>query len=156
MPETIRDGVVVTFDYAIRDLEGATLDASSAEEPGVYLHGAANIAPGLEAALTGRKVGDNVTVEIPPEQGFGSHDGQTTLSVSRDAFEPGVEITLGMQCSAEEADDLHAALWVVAVTDEVVTLDTNHPLAGKVVVYEVTITGLREATPGELAQGAPA
>lgn len=155
MSETIRDGVVVTFDYAMRDTEGTVLDASSAEEPGIYLHGAANIAPGLEAAMAGRQVGDRVTVEVPPEEGFGVPDGRSPVTVPRDAFEPGVEITLGMQCMPEEPDAPQTALWVVGITDDIVTLDWNHPLAGKSVVYDVTITGLRDATPAELDQGAP-
>ena len=158
MPETISDSVVVTFDYVIRDTDGETLDASSVEEPGVYLHGAANIAPGLEAAMSGRRVGDELTVEVEPEQGFGVHDGQEPITVPRDVFGPGVEITMGMQCTSDaDADaDEPLSLWVVGVTDDSVVLDRNHPLAGKTVIYDVTITGLRAASPEELSEGVPA
>jgi len=155
-PKTIADGVVVTFDYVIRDSDGETVDSSSADEPGLYLHGASNIAPGLEAALAGRRVGDSLTVEVPPEEGFGVHDGQEPITVPKDVFAPGVEITMGMQCTSEAGEDEPIALWVVGVTDAGVLLDRNHPLAGKTVIYDVTIAGLREATPAERAEGAPA
>jgi len=155
VPDTISDDVVVTFDYVIRDTAGGTLDSSSTEEPGLYLHGADNIAPGLEAALTGRRVGDAVTAEVGPEQGFGVHDGQEPITVPRDVFAPGVEITMGMQCTSDGDADEAIPLWVVGVTDDSVVLDRNHPLAGKTVIYEVTVTGLREATPEELSEGCP-
>ncbi|MDP6943769.1 MAG: FKBP-type peptidyl-prolyl cis-trans isomerase, partial [Myxococcota bacterium] len=129
MPETIRDGVVVAFDYVIRDEGGALLDQSTDEEPGVYLHGAANIAPGLERALMGRRVGESVTVEVPPDQGFGARDSRPTVVVPRTLFEPGLDITLGMQCIPEAPDGDPTPLWVVGVTDDEVTLDPNHPLA---------------------------
>ena len=153
---TISDGVVVTFDYVIRTLQGDVLDASSEDEPGRYLHGADNVSPGLEAALSGRQVGDSVGVEVPPDQGFGERVDAPTITVSKDAFEPGMELVEGMQCTADGEDGEPVTLWVVAVTREGVVLDHNHPLAGQVAVYEVTITAIRAATPVEIAQGCPA
>ncbi len=155
MPETISEGIVVTFDYVISDEEGVALDASSTEEPGIYLHGAHNIAPGLEEAMAGRRVGDSFTVEVAQERGFGEHDGQAPVVVPRAVFAPGVEITMGMQCTPEGSDGEALSLWVVGVTDDEVTLDPNHPLAGKTVTYDVTITGLRDATEAEVAGGGP-
>jgi FKBP-type peptidyl-prolyl cis-trans isomerase SlyD len=152
MSDAIQDGVVVTFAYVIRTQGDEVLDASTAEEPGSYLHGAGLLAPGLEAAMTGRVVGDNFTVEVGPEDGFGVHDGREPLAVARDRFPEGVELVVGMQCTDESESE---ALWVVELNEDEVLLDANHPLAGQSVIYEVTVLALRPSTAREHEVGEP-
>ncbi len=97
-PRCVCDGVIVRFDYVIRDASGGLVDASTPEEPGIYLHGAENIASGLERALTGAVVGASLTVEVSPEEGFGERDARAPLVVSRELFP--VDEALQVGCNA--------------------------------------------------------
>lgn len=152
MSERIQEGSVVSFGYVIRTQDGAVLDASTPDEPGTYLHGAGLIASGLEAALLGGAVGDELTVEVGPEDGFGAHDGSAPIIVARERFPEDLDLVVGMQCTDESESE---ALWIVALRDDEVVLDANHPLAGQSVVYEVTILGVRPATAREREVGEP-
>ncbi len=152
MVDFIEDGVVVMFDYVIRDASGEVLDASTDDEPGCYLHGAGNVSTGLEVALLGGRVGDTVNVVVSAEDGFGAHDGRDAFVVSRDRFPSDIDLIPGMQCSGQDPEEV---LWIVDANDKEVTLDTNHPLAGQSVSYQVTIRAIRAATPDEREAGEP-
>jgi FKBP-type peptidyl-prolyl cis-trans isomerase SlyD len=152
MSDRIQDGLVVTFGYVIRTQDDEVLDASTPDEPGTYLHGAGLIAPGLEAAMTGRAVGDNLTVEVGPEDGFGIHDGSAPISVARDRFPDELELVVGMQCTDESESN---ALWIVEISEDEVVLDANHPLAGQSVIYDVTVLAVRPSTDREREVGEP-
>ena len=152
MTDAIQDGVVVTFAYAIRTQQGEEIDASTPDEPGTYLHGAGLVAPGLEAAMSGRRPGDHFTVEVGPEDGFGAHDGSAPVVVERRRFPEEMELAVGMQCTDESESE---AFWIVDLTDDEVVLDTNHPLAGQSVTYDVTVLGVRPATEHEREVGEP-
>jgi FKBP-type peptidyl-prolyl cis-trans isomerase SlyD len=152
MSERIKEGSVVSFGYVIRTQDGAVLDASTPDEPGTYLHGAGLIASGLEAALLDHAVGDELTVEVGPEDGFGAHDGSEPIIVARERFPEDLDLAVGMQCTDESESE---ALWIVALRDDEVVLDANHPLAGQSVVYEVTILEVRPATARERGVGEP-
>ena len=149
----IADNHVVTIAYTLRNDAGEVIDASEPGEPLSYLHGVGQIVPGLENALTGRKVGDDVKVAIPPEEGYGLHDEEGVQTLTRDAFPPGANIEVGENFQAELDDDNHVTLWVTAVEGDTVTVDMNHPLAGETLHFEVNVISVRAATANELAHG---
>ena len=155
MPETIANDVVVTIEYTLKNGTGEVLDTSVGDEPLTYLQGHDNIVPGLENALAGKKVGDIVTIAVPPEEGYGVRDPAGTRQIERDAFPEGADLQVGMQFSAELEDEEVVPLWVVAVDDEFVHVDLNHPLAGETLHFEVTVLELRAALANELAHGHP-
>src|SRR5436190_15412156 len=74
---------VVMIDYTLTGPDGAVIDSSKGREPLAYLHGASNIIPGLENALTGKAAGEGLTVTVPPEQGYGKHDPAMVAPVPR-------------------------------------------------------------------------
>ena len=153
-PESVESGVVVTMHYTLRDPEGEVIDSSSGREPLSYLHGAKNIVPGLERALTGARVGENVKAEIPPEEAYGERQGQPQ-AIDRSAFPADAEIEPGMQVMAQTTDGQSLPLWIVKVGDDEVLVDANHPLAGVTLHFDVEITGLREASDEEKSAGHP-
>lgn len=153
-PEIIAADVVVTIEYTLRNTGGEVLD-SSGDEPLSYLHGHENIVPGLEAALTGKKKGDQVKVAVPPAEGYGERDPSAVRQLERDAFPPDAELVPGMQFVAELEDGEHMPMWVLGVTDEHIEIDMNHPLAGETLHFDVTIVELRKANPNELQHGHP-
>lgn len=147
----IESDTVVSIDYVLKDDAGQVLDQSKGE-PLAYLHGHRNIVPGLESALEGMEAGQSTTAQIAPEQGYGAHDPKKVLQVARAQLSPDVEPKVGMMLHAE-TEQGPVPLWVTGVADEQVTVDGNHPLAGKTLNFEVSIKDVRAATPEELTHG---
>ncbi|KAB7763826.1 FKBP-type peptidyl-prolyl cis-trans isomerase [Xanthomonas maliensis] len=148
----IRQGRVATFHYVLSDADGQQLDRSAPNAPLSYLHGAGNIVPGLEQALDGKRVGDALHADVPPEEGYGVHNAQLVQQVPRSAFPDDIEVAPGAQF---EAQTEHGAVMVVVteVGPELVTVDGNHPLAGQSLHFDVEVTDVREATAQEREQG---
>jgi FKBP-type peptidyl-prolyl cis-trans isomerase SlyD len=148
----ITDGIVVAMDYALKDDEGTLLDQSQPDQPLTYLHGHKNIIPGLESALAGKKVGDSVEVRVAPEDGYGEPNPALEQVVPRDRFQGIESLEVGMQFQAS-TEQGPVSVRVVKVEDEDVTVDGNHPLAGKHLNFNVTVQDVRAGTEEEIAHG---
>lgn len=149
----IADNHVVSIHYTLTDDDGETLDSSAGGEPLLYLHGAQNIIPGLESALAGKVVGEQMEVTIQPEEGYGVVDDELVQLVPRDAFEGIDEIEAGMQFEARGPEGEAQLVVVQDVNDEGVVIDGNHPLAGEVLHFDVTVEDIRDATEDEITHG---
>jgi len=148
----IGDKSVVTIHYTLTDDAGEVLDNSRDSDPMVYLHGANNIIPGLENELTGKTAGATLKVTVSPENGYGEHSSEAIQKVPRSAFEGVEDIQPGMQFQTEGPQGMQIIV-VAEVSDEEVTVDANHPLAGKTLHFDVSIEAVRDATPEELDHG---
>ena len=146
----IKQDSVVTLHYTLRDDAGTVLDSSASGEPLSYLHGHGNLIPGLERELSGKTAGDKLTVKVPAADGYGEYDEQLVQKVPHKALRGVPNIKVGMRLSAETQHGRHAVT-VTKVAPDGVTLDGNHPLAGKDLNFEVQITEVREATAEELS-----
>jgi FKBP-type peptidyl-prolyl cis-trans isomerase SlyD len=151
----IADGQVVVMQYTLRSDEGEVLDASTPDEPMAYLHGAENIVPGLENALTGKGVGFKGKVTVAPADGYGEREDEEPEAIPRKAFPPDMDIEAGMTFMAEGPNNEHAPIWVVAVEGDKIIVDSQHPLAGKTLHFEVEVLAIRPATEDEMAHGHP-
>lgn len=147
----IKDDVVVKFNYTLTDDEGNVIDQSNGQ-PLAYLHGAANIIPGLEKALTGKTVGDKLTVNVPAAEAYGEYYAEMVQEVPREMFQGVDNIEAGMQFQAQAEDGIQIVT-VKAVQDDVIIIDGNHPLAGRDLNFDVEIVEIREATQEELDHG---
>ncbi|ADE55189.1 peptidylprolyl isomerase [Coraliomargarita akajimensis] len=149
----IAEGTVVAIDYALKDDEGTLLDQSQPGQPLTYLHGFRNIIPGLESQLEGKSTGDQLEVRVAPIDGYGEFNPMLEQVVPRERFE-GMEgeLQVGMQFQAN-TEQGPITVRVTKVEGEDVTVDGNHPLAGKHLNFSVTIADLREATEEEKAHG---
>jgi FKBP-type peptidyl-prolyl cis-trans isomerase SlyD len=143
---------VVTLAYTLKDDDDSIIDQSD-DGSFCYLHGASNIIPGLENALTGKATGDELSVSIPPEEGYGVHDVEKTQAVPREMFPADDEIVAGMQFHAQGPDGHQLVVTVVKVEDDRVTIDGNHPLAGVQLNFDVKVLEVREATGEEITHG---
>ena len=125
------------------------------EDPVSYLHGGYDgIFPLVEEALHGKNVGDQCNVTLQPDDAFGEYDHELVEVEARNAFPE--EATVGMQFEGtpESSDEEDFLLYtVIDVTDDEVTVDGNHPLAGKMLLFNYTVTGVRPATTEELVHG---
>ena len=148
----VANDLVVSMDYTLT-VEGEVFDSSEEEGPLEYLHGYDNIIPGLEKELAGMQVGESKTVTVAPEDGYGKIDPEAVFELSRDEFPEDVPLELGIELEITDHDGEMMFATIVEVDDESVKLDTNHPLAGKTLLFDVTIRGLRKATDEEIEHG---
>lgn len=144
---------VVTIDYTLTNSEGEVLDSSTGEEPLAYIQGTSSIIPGLERALEGKTAGDNLAVTIAPEDAYGVRDDSLQHEVPREMFDTGGhDINVGMQFQAQSEDGM-LLVTVVGVSDDKITVDGNHPLAGVPLTFDVTVRDVRDATEEEISHG---
>jgi FKBP-type peptidyl-prolyl cis-trans isomerase SlyD len=142
---------LVTINYRLSDAEtGTDLDASPADEPLGYVHGRGQLLPGLENALAERGVGDAVDITVPANEAYGEHREEMVMKVPRSQF--GFDAQVGGVVQAQLPDGRSHHLMIVDVQDDGVTLDGNHPLAGRSLHFQVTVEGVRPATPEEIAE----
>ncbi len=148
----IGDGKVVSIHYTLRDTQGTVLGSSDGSDPIAYLHGNGNIVPGLEEALAGRVAGDRVDVVVAPEQGYGLREERLVQMIPRTRFPDSDGLAPGQQFNTEGP---HGArlLTVTRVERDIVTVDANHPLAGKSLHFSVEVAEVRKATREELTHG---
>lgn len=143
---------VAFIDYTLTNNDGEVIDSSAGGEPLAYLHGAQNIIPGLENALEGKAVGDQLQVKVSPEEGYGERNDQMVQAVPRELLANIENVEVGMQLQAETDAGIQVVT-VAAVDDETITVDGNHPLAGQELNFDVTVRDIRDATEEELEHG---
>ena len=140
---------VVTLKYEVVDEQGQLVDRSEDDGPLAYIHGNGQLIFGLETSLTGHVQGEKLSIDVPPDQGYGERDENGIQKVSRSQFDNGDEIEAGMQFETQD-DEEHQIVTVVGVEGDEITLDTNHQLAGMTLHFKVEIVEVRDATPEEL------
>ena len=145
---------VVYITYRIVDADGTLHE--QVDLPVGYVHGGRSpLFPQIERALEGLRVGDTASVTLGPDEAFGPHRPELTHTealenVPPEYRRPGAEATF-------QSDRGETITMVVArVADGQVTLDGNHPLAGKTVTFHVTVTDIRPAMASEIESGLPA
>ena len=140
---------VVAFAYTLSDDDGEVMDSASVQEPLVYLHGHSQLIPGMENALSGREVGDHFSVVLPPQEAYGVYDENLAGAVPRSAFQGVDEVEVGMQFQMEFPGGLRVVT-VSDVSDQHVTVDGNHPLAGETLHFDIKVVSIRPATQDEI------
>lgn len=143
---------VVSFHYTLKDESGNQLESSQGAQPMTYLHGHDSLLKGLEEALAGKSVGDSFSVTLTPELAFGElrEDSELRVPLSQlrgaKKWEPGMQAVIQTQHG-------HQQVTVVKVGHTMATVDTNHPMAGKTLVFDVEVVEIREASSEELSHG---
>lgn len=150
---TIAQHKVVTIHYKVVDTDSEeVIDSSENSDPMTYLHGARNIIPGLEQALEGKTVGDAFDVTVEAVDAYGEHHADRVQQVPMEAFQGMEKVEAGMGVTAQ-TDQGPINLVVTAVEGDVVTVDANHPLAGKSLKFSVSVEDVRDASEEELEHG---
>ena len=148
----IEDKKVVSFHYTLRDEHGEQLESSREGDPMTYLHGAGNIIPGLEKALAGKVAGDHFEASVEPAEAYGERDENGVQRISAKHFkqagrlEPGQVVVLQTRQGPRQVT-------VVKVGRFNVDIDTNHPMAGLLLTFDVEVTDVRDATAEEISHG---
>lgn len=144
---------VVSIDYTLSNDAGEVLDSSNGAEPLVYLHGAGNIIAGLENALAGKKVNDELEVSIEPEDAYGEYSAELITTLGREMFEGVDELQVGMQFHASAPDGGMQIVIIREIDGDDVIIDGNHPLAGQQLNFKVKVVDIRAASEEEIAHG---
>ena len=148
----VADKCVVSLDYSLHLGDGEVVDTSSGGEPLTYLHGSGQIIPGLEKALAGLDVGEAKQLVVAPAEGYGERDPDNVQQITRDHFGDR-ELKKGDEFVAIDDQHNEIPVRIEEVVGDKVTVDFNHPLAGKTLHFSVTIKEVREATAEELSHG---
>ena len=145
---------VVGINYTLTNDAGEVMDSSEGRGPLVYLHGAHNLIPGLEAQLAGKTVGASFKATIAPADAYGESDPALIQTLPREMFRGVDNIEVGM--SFERVSDDGEEDLVYRITDIAegkVVVDGNHPLAGVALVFDVTVAEVRAASAEEISHG---
>ena len=147
---TITEGSVALFHYSLRNEAGQELETSRGGEPNAYLHGAGNIMPALEKAMAGRGPGDVFSATLAAEEAYGPRQPDRTQRVPakhllfKGKLKPGMVVQL-------QTSEGRRPVTVVKAGKFSADVDTNHPLAGQTLTFDVEIVDVRAATAEEIA-----
>ncbi|MAT41006.1 MAG: peptidylprolyl isomerase [Anaerolineaceae bacterium] len=164
------ENIVVTLAYELT-VDGKVVDSSEDGEPIIFLQGAGQVIPGLEKALVGMKSGESKKIVVSAAEGYGEKDEDAVVEVPREEFPSDFPLAVGLEITVqtneesddddtdfdededfEDEDDMMEAV-ITDFNDETVTLDFNHPLAGKELTFNITVVDLRYASEEEIEHG---
>ena len=135
----VKSGDTVRIHYTGTLADGQTFDSSEGRDPLEFTVGSGQIIPGLDAAIPGMTVGDKKTVEVPADEAYGQPDPNAQQAVPRAEIPDDIPLDLGTQLQVQTPQGQVMPVTVVEVTDEQVTLDANHPLAGKDLTFNIEL-----------------
>ena len=150
---TIAANKAVSIEYTLTNDDGDVIDSSAGGAPLVYLQGAGNIIPGLEKALEGKAVGEELTVTVEPEDAYGEYSAELVSTLSASMFEGVDQLEVGMQFHASAPDGQMQIVTIRDLDGDDVTVDGNHPLAGQRLNFKVKVVAVRDASEEEVAHG---
>ena len=139
MTDAAQNGNTVRVHYTGKFSDGTVFDTSDGREPLEFTLGEQQLIPGFERAVLGMNVGDTKTVNIPPELGYGPRDERLIINVKKQEIPEGLELHLHDRVQVGLQDGGTLVMTVTDVTDDGVTLDGNHPLAGQDLIFEIEL-----------------
>lgn len=141
----IGQGVQVTMHFSLSLESGEVIDSNFEGEPVTFTVGDGNLLPGFEIALFGLKQGDETALVVPPERGFGEHNPENVQVIERMQFPADADLQPGLMLTFSDAQNNELPGVVTDISDESVTVDFNHPLAGRDVRFTVKIIEVEPA-----------
>jgi FKBP-type peptidyl-prolyl cis-trans isomerase SlyD len=152
MADQVKKDKVVSMAYKLT-VDGEVLDEAGDKDAIQFLQGHRNIIPGLERELEGMQVGQSKQVTVKPADGYGEIDKEQVQDISLEEFPEGIVPEIGMELEIKDEDQNEMYGRVLAIKSDAVTMDFNHPLAGKTLNFEVKIVEVRDPTSEEMAHG---
>lgn len=137
-----KNGDVVRVHYTGKLDDGTVFDSSTGGEPLQFTIGSGQLIPGFEQAVIGLKTGESITVKIPAVEAYGPHQEELVLVIDRTEFPADLEPQIGQQLQMSLADGSPIQVLVTGVSELTVTLDANHPLAGKDLTFDIELVDI--------------
>lgn len=148
----IANDTVVTFHYHLKDEQGVEIESSAGREATAVLIGHGNLLPALEEAMLGKAANEKFSVTLPPEKAYGLHRDGSTQRISLKHVLTKGKIKAGMAIAINTEQGARNVT-VTKVGKFNVDIDTNHPLAGKTINFDIAIVDIRAATAEEISHG---
>jgi peptidylprolyl isomerase len=137
-----KKGDTVQVHYTGKLADGTVFDTSRERHPLQFTLGNGQVIAGFENAITGMNVGESKTAVIPVEHGYGPRRDDMIVTLKRDTLPPDLTAKVGQRLEITQADDQVLLVTVTGVTESSITIDANHPLAGKVLTFDLELVGI--------------
>jgi peptidylprolyl isomerase len=137
-----KQGDTVKVHYIGKLADGSTFDNSHDQEPLEFTIGAGQVLPGFEGAVLGMEPGESKTLTIPSDDAYGAYDDEMLMEVDRSQLPSKIEPQVGQQLQVRQPDGETFSVIVAEIETETVTLDANHPLAGKDLTFEIMLVSI--------------
>ncbi|WP_323763568.1 peptidylprolyl isomerase [Marinovum sp.] len=141
----VKSGDTVAIHYTGTLEDGVTFDSSQGRDPLEFTVGSGQIIPGLDKAIPGMEVGDKKVVDVPADEAYGQADPNARQAVPRADIPAEIPLDIGTQLQVQTPTGQAMPVTVVDVTEEQVTLDANHPLAGKDLKFAIELVEIKAA-----------
>ncbi len=151
-PTEVQKDIVVSLDYTLK-VDGELIDSSEETGPIQFIQGNGEIIPGLEIKIEGMKMDETRDLRIAPGDAYGDLDPEAVIDVPLSDLPQDMPIEPGTEIEVRDEDGNSMDARILAVKSELVTLDFNHPLAGKELDFHVKVVGLRNSTEEERLHG---
>lgn len=143
--QNAKQGDTVLIDYSVRRSDGTVVGHTEETGPQEIKLGDGAIFPEVEEKIAGMQVGDKETVAIDCENAFGARREEMVIDIPRENLPAEADPQPGMTLQAQQQDGSAVTLYVVAVSDQSVKADGNHPLAGEDISFDVTLREIKNA-----------
>lgn len=140
-----KSGDIVRIHYIGKFTDGTEFDSSTGQPPLEFVVGAGQILSGLDKEIDGMELGSHQTVTVPAEEAYGAHDPAKVHALPRSAVPSDIDLKPGLQLQTRTPDGNTIPLVVTEIDEQVVTVDANHPFAGKDLVFDVELVEIVRA-----------
>jgi FKBP-type peptidyl-prolyl cis-trans isomerase 2 len=137
-----KQGDTVQLHYMGKLQDGTVFDSSRERHPLQFTIGKGQVIAGFEQAVIGMKIGEHKTARIPMEQAYGPHRDDMVVTMDRSKLPQGMNPKIGQRLEITQVDDQTSLVTVTEVTESTLTLDANHPLAGKELTFDLELVGI--------------
>jgi len=141
-PVMAKDGDTVKVHYTGTLGDGTVFDTSAERDPLEFTLGEGQLIPGFEEAVRGMEVGQSKTVTIPVDEAYGAHLDDLVLVIAKDQLPEGLNIEVGQRLQMQQPGGAMSIVTVTEVSETTITVDANHPLAGKDLTFEIEIVAI--------------
>ena len=139
---TAQKGNKVQVHYTGKLDDGTVFDSSQGGDPLEFTVGQGQVIPGFENGVEGMEIGESKTVNIPVEQAYGPHQPDGVFDVDRSELPPDMPLEVGMRLQSRHSSGRLIEVTVTAIGDDKVTMDANHPLAGKALTFDIELVAI--------------
>ncbi|HKS26918.1 MAG TPA: peptidylprolyl isomerase [Pyrinomonadaceae bacterium] len=143
MPEQAKKGDTASVHYTGRLESGEVFDSSEGGEPLQFEVGSGQVIQGFDDGVSGMSVGDQKTIEIEPAEAYGQRSDALVQAIPREGIRLDREPEVGMRLGLQLPDGNEIPVTITEVTDEFITIDANHPLAGEKLIFDLKLVELK-------------
>lgn len=137
-----KKGDTVQIHYTGTLADGSQFDSSKDQEPLEFKLGESQVIPGFESNVVGMVIGEKKSIHIPVDEAYGQRNDEMMEVVERQHFPDDLELEVGMHLQTQTFDGSPYMVVVAELTDESVTVDGNHPLAGQALNFDIELVSI--------------